>query len=54
MAGKPDYYPDGEQFTFNPTKSKELLAEAGYEPGEYERRWPTTSPTTWPSPATTR
>jgi len=36
MVGKPDYYPDGEQFTFNPTKSKELLAEAGYEPGEYE------------------
>ena len=35
MAGKPDYYPDEEQFTFNPTKSKELLAEAGYEPGEY-------------------
>ena len=36
MVGKPDYYADGEQFTFNPTKSKELLAEAGYEPGEYE------------------
>jgi peptide/nickel transport system substrate-binding protein len=36
MAGKPDYYPDGEQFTFNPTKAKELLADAGYEPGEYE------------------
>ncbi len=36
MAGKPDYFADGEQFTFNPEKSKELLAEAGYEPGEYE------------------
>ena len=36
MAGKQEYFADGEQFTFNPTKSKELLAEAGYEPGEYE------------------
>ena len=37
MAGKrADYFADGEQFTFNPEKSKELLAEAGYEPGEYE------------------
>lgn len=36
MAGKKDFQPDGEQITFNPEKSKELLAEAGYEPGEYE------------------
>ena len=36
MAGKREYFADGEQFTFNPDKSKELLAEAGYEPGEFE------------------
>jgi peptide/nickel transport system substrate-binding protein len=36
MVGKPDYFADGEQFTFNPTKAKELLAGAGYEPGEFE------------------
>ena len=36
MAGKPEYFADGEQFVFNPERSKELLAEAGYEPGEYE------------------
>ncbi len=36
MAGKRDYFVDGEQFTYNPERSKELLAEAGYEPGEYE------------------
>lgn len=36
MAGKRDFQPDGEQITYNPEKSKELLAEAGYEPGEYE------------------
>ena len=55
MAGKPDYFPDGEQFTFNPTKSKELLAEAGYEPGEYEltlRLLRARRPSPWP--ATTR
>ena len=36
MAGKKEYFVDGEQFTYNPEKAKELLAEAGYEPGEYE------------------
>jgi peptide/nickel transport system substrate-binding protein len=36
MAGKSDYQVDGEQIEFNPEKSKELLAEAGYEPGEFE------------------
>jgi peptide/nickel transport system substrate-binding protein len=36
MAGKHEYFADGEQFTFNPDKSKELLKEAGYEPGEYK------------------
>ncbi len=32
MAGKKEYFADGEQFTYNPEKAKELLAEAGYEP----------------------
>ncbi len=30
MAGKVDFQPDGEQITYDPEKSKELLAEAGY------------------------
>jgi peptide/nickel transport system substrate-binding protein len=30
MAGKSDYFVDGEQFTYNPDKAKELLAKAGY------------------------
>ena len=30
MAGKHDYFVDGEQFTYNPDKAKELLAKAGY------------------------
>lgn len=32
MAGKKDYFVDGEQFTYNPDKAKELLAEEGYGP----------------------
>lgn len=38
MAGKPadDYFADGEQFTYKPEKSVELLKEAGYEPGEFK------------------
>ncbi|MCW2766322.1 MAG: ddpA [Nocardioides sp.] len=36
MAGKKEYFADGEQFTFNPDKSKALLKAAGYEPGQYE------------------
>ena len=30
MAGKKDYFVDGEQFTYNPDKAKELLSEEGY------------------------
>ncbi|MFL6004458.1 MAG: ABC transporter substrate-binding protein [Nocardioides sp.] len=30
MAGKHDYFADGEQFTYNPDKAKALLADAGY------------------------
>jgi peptide/nickel transport system substrate-binding protein len=30
MAGKKDYFVDGEQFEYNPDKAKELLAEEGY------------------------
>ena len=36
MAGKSDYFVDGEQFTYNPEKSKELLKGAGFEPGEFK------------------
>ena len=36
MAGKQEYFADGEQFTYNPEKAKELLSEAGFEPGEFE------------------
>ena len=36
QAGKHDYFVDGEQFTYNPEKSKELLKDAGYEPGEFQ------------------
>ncbi|MFN8194243.1 MAG: ABC transporter substrate-binding protein [Nocardioidaceae bacterium] len=38
MAGKPgaDYFADGEQFTYQPEKAKQLLADAGYEPGEFK------------------
>ncbi len=36
MAGKKEYFVDGEQFTYNPEKSKELLKEAGYEPGDFK------------------
>jgi peptide/nickel transport system substrate-binding protein len=38
MAGKKDYFVDGEQFTTNPDKSKELLKEAGYGDKPYEIR----------------
>lgn len=30
MAGKSDYFVDGEQFTYDPEKAKQLLADAGY------------------------
>ena len=30
MAGKHEYFVDGEQFTYNPEKAKALLAKAGY------------------------
>ena len=30
MAGKKNYFVDGEQFTYNPDKAKELLSEEGY------------------------
>jgi peptide/nickel transport system substrate-binding protein len=36
MAGKHDYFADGAQFTYDPEKSKALLKEAGYEPGEFK------------------
>jgi peptide/nickel transport system substrate-binding protein len=36
MSGKSDYLVDGEQIKFDPEKSKELLAEEGFEPGEYQ------------------
>jgi peptide/nickel transport system substrate-binding protein len=36
MAGKHDYFVDGEQFAYSADKSKELLKKAGYEPGEYK------------------
>ena len=39
MAGKHDYFADGEQFTYNPEKAKELLKTAGYEPGDYKLTW---------------
>lgn len=31
MSGREDYYPDGEQFTFQPEKAQALLKEAGAE-----------------------
>ena len=36
MAGKHEYFADGEQFKYDPEKSKELLKQAGYEPGEFK------------------
>ena len=35
MAGKKDFQVDGEQITYDPVKSKELLAEAGYRDKPY-------------------
>ncbi|WP_309648232.1 ABC transporter substrate-binding protein [Nocardioides sp.] len=31
MSGRKEYFPDGEQFTYDPEKAKALLAEAGEE-----------------------
>jgi peptide/nickel transport system substrate-binding protein len=31
MSGREEYFPDGEQFTYNPEKAKQLLADAGEE-----------------------
>lgn len=37
MGGRnPDFAPDGEPFTYDPERAKELLAEAGYGEGEYK------------------
>ncbi|HEV7875866.1 MAG TPA: ABC transporter substrate-binding protein [Nocardioides sp.] len=36
MAGRRDYFVDGEQFTYDPAKARELLKTAGYEPGEFK------------------
>ena len=37
MAGRKAWNgPDGEGISFDPERSKELLKEAGFEPGEYE------------------
>ncbi len=36
MAGKKEYFVDGEQFTYQPEKAKQLLADEGHEPGTYE------------------
>ena len=36
MAGKKDFQVDGEQIKYDPEKSKELLAEAGYADKPYE------------------
>jgi peptide/nickel transport system substrate-binding protein len=36
QAGKHDYFADGEQFTYNPEKAKELLKKAGYADGEFK------------------
>jgi len=37
MAGRQAWNgPDGETISYDPEKAKELLAEAGYDPGEYE------------------
>ncbi|MCW2792230.1 MAG: ddpA [Nocardioides sp.] len=36
MAGKKEFFADGDQFKYDPEKSKALLKEAGYEPGQYK------------------
>ncbi|UMG92646.1 ABC transporter substrate-binding protein [Nocardioides sp. TF02-7] len=36
MSGREEVFVDGEQITYDPERAKELLSEAGYEPGDFE------------------